>query len=384
MTDINKIYNLNCLEGLKLLDDNSIDCCVTSPPYWGLRNYGTDFQIWGGNEECQHEFPDDEIRKLRTKPGENAQCGNTLKEVAGRTINNGAICIKCGAWRGQLGLEPTPEMYVSHIVEIFKEVRRALKPEGTLWLNLGDSYAGGGRNSGNSKPHPKGYKGLEYLGDTVKGKVPAGMKPKDLVGIPWMVAFALRTDGWYLRSDIIWNKPNCMPESVTDRPTKAHEYMFLLSKNQYYYYDNEAIKEPIAESTVNRGPVSFGGEKGRNYKPEKGDPNFRNGSEQWGRTFDYTESCKNGRNKRTVWSIPTKPFKGAHFAVFPPKLIEPCILAGCPIDGIVLDPFMGSGTSAMVAVQNHRNYIGYEMNQDYIDIASKRIEEQQAQVRLCF
>jgi DNA modification methylase len=323
--EINKIYNMDCLKGLKPLDDNSIDCCVTSPPYWGLRDYGVE---------------------------------------------------------GQLGLEATPEEYVEKLVLIFREVRRTLKPEGTLWLNLGDSYAGGGRNSGNSKPHPKAYKGLEYLGDTVKGKVPEGMKPKDLVGIPWMVAFALRVDGWYLRSDIIWSKPNCMPESVTDRPTKSHEYIFLLSKSQHYYYDNEAIKEPIAESTVNRGPVTFGGAKGRNYKPEKGDPNFRNGSEQWGRTFDYTESCKNGRNKRTVWNISTKPFKGAHFAVFPPKLIEPCILAGCPVGGIVLDPFMGSGTTAMVAVQNQRNYIGYEMNQDYIDIANKRIEGCESQIRL--
>ncbi len=386
MLEINKIHNINCLEGLKLLDDNSIDCCVTSPPYWGLRDYGLEPCIFGGSEECQHEFPDDEIRKLRTKPGENAQCGNTLKEVAGRTLNNGAICFKCGAWRGQLGLEPTPEMYVSHIVEIFREVRRALKPEGTLWLNLGDSYAGGGRNSGNSKPHPKGYKGLEYLGDTVKGKVPAGMKPKDLVGIPWMVAFALRDDGWYLRQDIIWHKPNPMPESVTDRCTKAHEYIFLLSKSQHYYFDNEAIKEQGKQESISRYKYAFSGRDGLimpDGKEQQIAPKGMRNATVRKREMGIPDEVYMIRNKRSVWTVPTQPFKEAHFATYPPKLIEPCILAGCPKDGVVLDPFMGSGTTAMVAIQNSRNYIGFELNPEYIKIADE-VRTNNVQLKMTF
>jgi len=365
LLEINQIHNMDCLEGLKLLDDNSIDCCVTSPPYWGLRDYGLEPCIFGGSEECQHEFPDDEIRKLRTKPGENAQCGNTLKEVAGRTLNNGAICFKCGAWRGQLGLEPTPEMYVSHITDIFREVMRKLKPEGTLWLNLGDSYCGTG-SKGEYKD-PKYSDGRNGQKVALNNKI-TGLKSKDLVGIPWMVAFALRDDGWYLRQDIIWHKPNPMPESVTDRCTKAHEYIFLFSKSQHYYYDNEVIKEKtLTQDNTNRdrdntrlnntpGRTKMAGLKTNNYEK---------------------------RNKRSVWTVTTQPFKEAHFAVFPPKLIEPCILAGCPKDGVVLDPFMGSGTTAMVAIQNSRNYIGFELNPEYIKIADE-VRTNNVQLKMTF
>lgn len=341
---------MDCLEGLKLLDDNSIHCCVTSPPYWGLRDYGVD---------------------------------------------------------GQLGFESTPEEYVSRMVEIFREVKRVLRDDGTLWLNLGDSYAGSGKRQtqdGCADPKVKKCHGMKLP----KNNMTKDLKPKDLVGIPWMVAFALRADGWYLRQDIIWHKPNPMPESVTDRCTKAHEYIFLLSKSQKYYYDHEAIKEPVAESTIGRGPVSFGGEKGRNYKPNKGDPNYRGGNEQWGRIFDYTKSCKSKniqydgqkpntfhmkrqeglrdelyfvRNKRSVWTVTTKPFKEAHFATFPPELITPCIKAGCPKGGTVLDPFMGAGTTAIVAYEWGCNYIGIELNKEYCNIAEKQIKEYTAQIR---
>lgn len=287
--------------------------CVTSPPYFGLRDYGID---------------------------------------------------------GQIGLENTPEEYVNKLVEVFKEVKRTLKDDGTLWLNLGDSYAGGGRGSGYSAKQDsnKGTIGMP------KSIIPKGLKSKDLIGIPWMLAFALRNDGWYLRQDIIWQKPNPMPESVTDRCTKSHEYIFLLSKSAQYYYNAEAIKEPIAESTKERGAVSFGGAKGRAYKPNKSDPNYRAGSEQWGRTYDYAVSNSTGlRNKRDVWTVTTKPFKGAHFATFPPDLIKPCILAGCPIGGIVLDPFIGSGTTGMVAKELNRNYTGIDLNPNYIEMQNQRI-----------
>lgn len=206
---------------------------------------------------------------------------------------------------------------------------------------------------------------------------PHHLKPKDLVGIPWRVAFALQDAGYYLRSDIIWSKPNPMPESVTDRPTKAHEYLFLLAKSERYYYDNEAVKEPVAESTVGRGLVDFGGAKGREYKAniKPDDPNYRNGSEQWGRTFDYRESCATGRNRRTVWTIATEPTSEAHFATYPRALVEPCIKAGCPAGGIVLDPFAGSGTTGIVARQLGRHFVGLDLSFTYLStIARKRLE----------
>ncbi len=300
-----QLYQGDALETLKQMEDESINCCVTSPPYWGLRDYGVD---------------------------------------------------------GQLGLEPTPEEYVANMVEVFREVKRVLRNDGTLWLNLGDSYVGSWGNYGGQK------RGMGSQSNKINN-----LKPKDLAGIPWRVAFALQADGWWLRSDIIWAKPNPMPESVTDRPTKAHEYIFLLSKSKRYFYDAEAIREPVAESTIGRGPVSFGGAKGRNYKPDENDPNFRNGNEQWGRIFDCTESCKNGRNKRTVWNITTKPFSEAHFAVFPPELPGICIKAGCPEGGTVLDPFAGAGTTLYVAEQLGRNSIGIELNPDYCDIIRRRM-----------
>lgn len=308
MLEINNIYNMDCLEGLRILEDNSINCCVTSPPYFGLRDYGV---------------------------------------------------------VGQIGLEETPEEYIKKLVEVFREVRRVLKPTGTLWLNLGDSYWN--RRSSN---------GLSWEGNLDKRKKyslrsggPAHefLKSKDLIGIPWRVAFALQEDGWYLRSDIVWDKPSCMPESVKDRPTKSHEFIFLLSKSDKYYYDYEAIKEPAVYG-------EFGKMKGKMKSVPHGGYNGKNKE-------TIFKSIVNLRNKRDVWRVPMQPFKGGHFAVFPPKLIEPCILAGCPKNGIVLDPFMGSGTTGMVALENQRNFIGFELNPEYIKIAEKnRLSEIQLKI----
>lgn len=274
----------DALEQLRTLEPDSVHTCVTSPPYYNLRDYGT---------------------------------------------------------AGQIGAEATPEEYIENLVKVFREVQRVLRPNGTLWINIGDSYA---TRSGAQPPTNT----RNIHGHTAK-QLPAGYKYKDLMGIPWMLAFALRTDGWHLRQDIIWAKPNCMPESVRDRCTKSHEYIFLLSKSDRYYFDAAAISEPIAEINVTRYLKSFGGKGYRNEVP-----NLR-------------------RNKRDVWIIGTGGFKGAHFAVFPEKLVEPCILAGCPEGGLVLDPFAGSGTTGVVAKHLARNFIGIELNPEYCRMADERI-----------
>ena len=386
----------DCLEVMKSLPDGSVHCCVTSPPYWGLRDYGVD---------------------------------------------------------GQLGLEPTPELYVAHLVEIFAEVRRVLRDDGTLWLNLGDSYA---TNPGNGRGGESVDGGLPHRSGQDKSR--AGLKPKDLVGIPWRVAFALQADGWYLRSDIIWAKPNPMPESVRDRPTKSHEYIFLLAKSQRYYYDADAIRENGTGTEYDRTKRARGRMTGTRYLVEG------KGQEVAGDSFGVGSTT---RNKRSVWTVSTKPFRGAHFATFPPDLIEPCILAGTsergccpkcgaqwervverdaeytddnggfgehgskwhdkdkqssghriqknmnalraqgrdhdnpfpsrttlgwrptcscgrePVPSTVLDPFLGAGTSLVVAVKHLRSGIGIELNPTYLnDIARPRIDAEIAAIQL--
>ena len=309
-------------EKLKELDSNSIQTCVTSPPYWGLRDYGNE---------------------------------------------------------GQLGLEKSPQEYVENMVEVFREVKRVLKDDGTLWLNLGDSYVGGKGASGqgsseyqaeraergesiNQHYHNVGGKGITRGADNMKVMREIGLKPKDLVGIPWRVAFALQADGWYLRQDIIWAKPNPMPESVRDRCTKSHEYLFLLTKSSKYYFDNEAIKEPsTGRSSGNKVP-----QKGANIKGME----IRNG------LFAAQSKIYEMRNKRDVWLISSKPFKGAHFAVMPEALVEPCILAGSQAGDLVLDPFAGSGTVGVVAKKHNRDFIGIELNPDYAKIAENRIGDE--------
>lgn len=321
----------DCLTLLRQMKDQSANCCVTSPPYFGLRDYGHD---------------------------------------------------------GQIGLELTPDEFVGKLVEVFREVRRVLRDDGTLWLNIGDSYAGSwgaqgrqgetGQMAGRSvaaareksmlsaaqiAAHPK----RQSQTGTIRVE---GVKPKDLYGIPWMLAFALRADGWYLRQDIIWNKQNPMPESVRDRCTKAHEYIFLLSKSERYYYDSEAIKEPAVDGRTGTGV-------GWNHasKVMPGDGRHRDRSVS-------VESDRATRNKRSVWTVTTKPYKGAHFATFPPDLIEPCIKAGCPEGGVVLDPFGGSGTTGLVATQLSRNALLCELNPRYVELAIDRIGIQARKVEV--
>jgi site-specific DNA-methyltransferase (adenine-specific) len=299
----------DCIEMMRTLPDNSINCCVTSPPYFGLRDYGCD---------------------------------------------------------GQIGLEETPDAFIANLVSVFREVKRVLKDDGTLWVNMGDSYAaqrggtsmpaetlaGGTGGFGDIEAH-RGHDGK--AGHAHRNASKIGLKHKDLIGIPWMLAFALRADGWYLRQDIIWHKPNPMPESVTDRCTKAHEYIFLLTKSPKYYFDHKAMQEKA---------VSSG--KPRQFGATKQEGTLRN---DVGRVFE-----DNGlRNKRSVWSVNVKPYKEAHFATYPPELITPCILSGCPECGTVLDPFGGSGTTAQVALQNKRNAILCELNPEYVKIIEKRL-----------
>jgi DNA modification methylase len=300
----NEIINTDCLTGLKELPENSIDCVVTSPPYFGLRDYGVN---------------------------------------------------------GQIGLEQTPEMYVSKLVDVFTEVKRVLKNEGTLWLNLGDTYYNfRGYNDFSVKQSIS--KNNAHVMNSPCGKRNAkldGLKGKDLIGIPWMVAFALRNIGFYLRMDIIWNKPNPMPESVKDRPTKAHEYIFLMSKNEKYYYDYEAIQTETK-----------GNEHDKHSRTSR--KRFPTDKVNGIRKEGYYPMA----NKRSVWTVNTKPYNEAHFAVFPEELIVDCIKAGCPENGIVLDPFLGSGTTAIVARKLNRNFIGFELNPDYVKIINKRIYDE--------
>lgn len=272
--------------------------------------------------------------------------------------------------QGQIGLEDTPEEYIDKLVMVFREVKRVLKPDGTLWINIGDSYAGGaGRWCKEGEIGAKQASNKESFGQIKIAKrwKHDSIKPKDLIGIPWMLAFALRSDGYYLRQDIIWSKPSCMPESVRDRCTKSHEYIFLLSKSAQYYFDSTAIKEPT---------ITF--DKGIRDRDNTRLNNTPGRSRMGGLARNDYET----RNKRSVWSVNVKPFKEAHFATFPTELIRPCILAGSRKGGIVLDPFFGSGTTGVVATQEHRGYIGIELNPEYVDIATKRIANTMVQYKI--
>lgn len=402
---LNKILQYNVLNTPWPFPDESIDCCVTSPPYWALRNYGM---------------------------------------------------------ADQIGMEHTPELYIQALVKVFEEVKRVLKPTGTLWLNLGDTYYGGKGSNGASKAYleNKNVINKKALMATSPGDIRPndrkidGLKPKDLIGIPWMVAFALRAAGWYLRQDIIWSKPNPMPESIADRCTKSHEYIFLLSKSRQYYYDQDAIRVPLKDESIARLAQDIEQQKGSDRVPGKSNCPMKavmkfhpiGGSGKYTLTKDPLQRTKSGKdwtpymagsgqinngrsgyykdgkllvrptankksawtsndnpyrawewlfanapdeivippweafitqesNKDSFWSVTTKPFKAAHFATFPEELITPCILAGCPKDGIVLDPFMGAGTTALVALSHGRKFTGFELNPEYITIANKRLKQ---------
>jgi DNA modification methylase len=357
------IYCGDAATVLAEMPDQSVHCCVTSPPYWGLRDYGTG--TWeGGDEACDHKNVKQVERNLNHSASEQRQ-GRTADEGKLRDGVSGvdSVCPKCGATRTdhQLGLEDSPQAYVEGMVAVFREVRRVLRDDGTLWLNLGDSYNGSGGGGGDGKQHSN--QGSVDRPDNREGW--KGLKPKDLCGIPWRVAFALQADGWYLRQDIIWAKPNPMPESVTDRCTKAHEYVFLLSKAERYYFDADAIKSKsdYAGTITGTGPKSLsrGQAKGAGIAPS-GNANGCLISPEMA-------------NKRSVWTIPTKPYKAAHFAVFPPKLIKPCILAGCPKGGVVLDCFAGSGTTAEVSRRLSCKSVAIELNPEYCQLAARRLRQ---------
>jgi DNA modification methylase len=362
MIDPLTVIHSDALSALRDVDGESVQTCVTSPPYWRLRDYGTGKWV-GGDPECEHtsmrKSPESDARN---KQGTNA--GSSRDPIR-------SDCRHCGAERVdvQIGLEKTPEEYVSKLVEVFSEMRRVLRSDGTLWLNLGDSYMA---NRGNT-PEKPGYDNkaagnganLFYPG---KKDIP-GYKTKDLVGIPWMVAFALRSDGWYLRSDIIWSKPNPMPESVTDRPTKSHEYIFLLSKSERYYYDATVIQEEAKEG------MDLGLLRGNGCGTDPGvawhAPSIR---ARQAAGVDSRSAGTGWRNKRSVWSVPTAPYIGAHFATFPPDLIKPCILAGAPAGGVVLDPFAGSGTTGKVAIELGRKAVLIEPKAEYIEMIKRRCQ----------
>uniref|UniRef100_A0A6M3LCF7 site-specific DNA-methyltransferase (cytosine-N(4)-specific) n=1 Tax=viral metagenome TaxID=1070528 RepID=A0A6M3LCF7_9ZZZZ len=342
-----KLYCGDCAAVLADLPEKSVNCCVTSPPYWGLRDYGT--AEWeGGEAECDH-----------TRPDRQGASGERATRTTGHDDIYRDLCGKCGARRidSQLGLEATPEEYVDKLVEIFRQVRRVLRDDGTVWLNLGDSY--GGLAGGNNGVPPEWQRAGRGQSRVTKIRA-AGTRTKDLCGIPWRVAFALQADGWYLRQDIIWAKPNPMPESVTDRCTKAHEYIFLLSKSARYWYDAEAIKE----EAIGTGGGAFG-------KVLMADVAAKSGAQA--RRYERPDYREIGRNRRSVWTVATQPYSEAHFATYPAKLIEPCILAGCPAGGVVLDPFIGSGTTAEVCATKGRGCIGIELNREYMELAIRRI-----------
>jgi len=344
---LNKIICMDVMKYLSKLPDECVQMCITSPPYWALRDYGT--AKWeGGNSECDHTINhyNDNMSPNTNRPYR----GNRDK------------CIKCGAIRidNQIGLENSPEEYIERLVNIFKEVRRVLKKDGILWLNLGDTYASSAKGSGGPSEFQDSNPGSRF---EVR-KFNHGLKPKDLVGIPWRTALALQADNWWLRSDIIWAKSNPMPESVKDRPTKSHEYLFMLTKSAQYYYDLEAIREEPK-------PENDGWMRAPKCGPNR--PNIESYANDSGNVTVKKYDVIKGANKRTVWFLPIEPYSGVHTAVFPQALVEPCILAGSKKDDVILDPFMGSGTTALVAIKNERHFLGCDISTKYIKAAYERI-----------
>jgi DNA modification methylase len=361
-------------ERLAGVEAGSVQTCVTSPPYWGLRDYGTSLWV-GGDVDCEHIRDSSKTKAFGNPEFNKNRPSREATKTKGYYFET--LCDTCGATRqdSQIGLEGSPDDFVEALCLVFDEVWRVLADDGTLWLNLGDSYAaqrGGsyqpaetlaGGTSGVAQDGSKTNRGRGEGYSLARNASAIGLKHKDLVGIPWRVAFALQARGWYLRSEIIWAKPNPMPESVTDRPTKSHEHIFLLSKSATYFYDHEAIKEPVTTASAGKN-IRFGGIK-------YGDSDDPKHATKSGNIYKASET----RNKRDVWTVPTKGYDGAHFAVYPTALIEPCILSGSREGDTVLDPFSGSGTTGVVALRNGRNYLGCELNPDYAELSRKRISE---------
>lgn len=350
-------YGADVRESLKTLPDQSVQCVVTSPPYWGLRDYGTG--SWdGGDPACVHS--------VGGQVSDNKYTGAIT--TGQRPGVDASHCRLCGATRvdEQIGLEQSPEDYVTAMVEVFRDVRRVLRDDGVLWLNLGDSYSRGDRDT---VPVHRGalssaHDPQRYLFSSPAAKLGEHptIKPKDLVGIPWMLAFALRADGWWLRSDVIWAKGSCMPESVTDRPTRSHEYVFLLTKSQTYFYDADAVKEPFTSADEHS--------KRKVVYSSHGDGETSRGR---GSGHNMLGVPSNGRNRRSVWTINPRPYRGAHFATMPPALAEVCVKAGSRAGDTVLDPFSGSGTTGYVANRLGRHYVGTDLNLDYLPLAEARL-----------
>jgi DNA modification methylase len=385
-----RIEQADALTLLRQLPDGWVQTCVTSPPYWGLRDYGLPPATWGAKATCRHAWGEAQRGRRRDLlPAEQTSSRGRLgiDHRQGRAaLQGGRFCRRCEAWRGCLGLEPTPELYVEHLVQALDEVRRVLRDDGTLWLNLGDSYTSGGRSPRTSDRPPD-------RGKTSRPATPTGLKPKDLVGIPWRVAFALQEQGWWLRSDIVWCKPNPMPENVRDRPTRAHEYLFLLAKQPRYFYDADAIREPDTGRCSGNGYARHGRLSYRDRRRDRGQhAEWRGGQ---------------GRHRRSWWKLTSRGYPGAQ-AVFPEKLAEPCILAGsapkaCGICGapwqpdrparasgerdwrpgcdhqsgtgrcLVLDPFCGSGTTGAVAQRLGRDFLGIELGRRTAQLARARL-----------
>lgn len=359
------VYVGDALERLKDIPSGTADCCVTSPPYYALRDYGTG--SWeGGDPNCDHKeaiIPNRFDRKIDEKQKSNA--GSNVRSYK-------KVCPKCGAVRidYQIGMEETPEEYINALVEVFREVRRVIRDDGTLWLNISDSYMGSGSrgfdftDSFTEKSKlQKGSKGTTNLSNVPKLHNVSGIKDKDMIGIPWMLAFALRNDGWYLRQDIIWSKPNPMPESVRDRCTKSHEYIFLFSKNKKYFFDQDSIKEDCV--VTNADKIKFGGNK------------YGDNTDSHFQTYSGNEYMANGkRNKRDVWNVSVSSCSEAHFATYPLELCEPCIKAGSRMGGVVLDPFSGSGSTGIAATRIGRDYIGIELNREYVEITKRRARKE--------
>ena len=368
---MNSIIQGDVLESLKKLPDESVNCIVTSPPYWGMRDYGPETRrIWGGEKDCQHEWEEELTVRIRGSY-ENANVGSNKKGCQPKELRHGSFCIKCDAWYGQLGLEPTLDLYFDHLLEITAELKRILKPDGVMFWNHGDGYnggngwaGGGGRSNRDTswkrkfaeyamveKPPTATYRGLPVKCLTLQG--------------PRLAIRMVEEQGWILRNDIIWYKPNHMPESVKDRFTKAYEHVFMFVKSRKYHFDLDAVREPYTKP-LNR----WGGEKLR-----------ARGCSSWdlgtGQNIYRDRSMRPnplGKNPGDVWIINTEPFLDAHFAVFPEALAERCILAGCIEGGIVMDPFLGSGTTAFVALRLNRRFVGIEINPEYCKMALKRVQ----------
>lgn len=353
-----KILHGNCLEVLKTLPDKSVNLCVTSPPYYALRDYGTGTWV-GGDPNCQHRKEINETDSISSHI--------TMRKL-GISIASGiykSVCKDCGAVRvdEQIGLEETPDEYVEKLKNVFHEVKRVLTDDGVLFLNLGDSYNGTKFGNDDRKNSDKLHDSCKDLKKMIYG----GAKRKDLLGIPWSVAFALRDDGWYLRQDIIWEKPNSMPESVTDRFTNCHEHIFMLTKSEKYYFNHDNAQEPCKEvgGWKRYQYIMHGGYKETNTPRPYESKNSSAGYRDW----------TGMRNMRDVWEVNTKPYSEAHFATFPVELPERCVLVGCPENGTVLDPFNGAATTGVASLLHNCNYIGIELNEEYIKLSEKRLND---------